>query len=600
MKTVRIHPKYALIDIKGLILMYLLLSIVTILFWRIVFPEILQGRTGLNLLDIAVFFIIPVILLLFLGASLVSLFRELITRQMGSRFHIRLLAYFILIVIFAALPATIVSGLTALELARFWKTIKVDAALKAAEEFALETYSLHIERLEHLLDDHTVDALIDSQGLSPGPAGPQVPYRLEAERIVAIQDFVLQNNGTWKTLRFWGEADLELSVPPAQQPGFIPREIPRDTDLIRYTAYSEKPVTRVLSYRLGTGFDQAVSTIANEKARFELINSLQIQIRPFLLFYFGVFFFPTLLLTLIIAISFTRQVTQPIVELTEGTRRVASGDFSSPILLRRKDELGELVSSFNRMVRDLKQSQASLVRAEKVSIWQSMAEQLAHEIKNPLTPIKLSAERVLRRWRNDPARVGEILEHSMLAIVQEVEGLSSLLTEFRTLSRPLEPSCISSPLQKIVEETLAPYRTSYPELRFNSTHIAGDILLKIDPRRLVQVLTNLITNSIDAMDPEGTLVIQTDLVKKGESQYCRLSIMDTGKGMSKEEGAQIFTPYFTTKTSGTGLGLPIVERILHDHGGSIWFNSAVGIGTTFFVDLPIAEADETGTEQGPS
>ncbi|MDR1302412.1 MAG: HAMP domain-containing protein [Treponema sp.] len=600
MKTVRIHPKYALIDIKGLILIYLLLSIVTILFWRIVFPEILQGRTAFDLLDIAVFFIIPLILVLFLGASLVSLFRELITRQTGSRFHIRLLAYFILIVIFAALPATIVSGLTALELARFWKTIQVDAALKAAEEFALETYSLHIERVEHLLDDYNVDSLIASQGLTSGDAVPQIPGSLEAERIAAIQDFVLQNDGTWKTLRFLGEADLKLSVPPTQQPGFIPREIPRDTDLIRYMAYSEKSVTRVFSYRLGTGFDQAVTTIANEKARFELINSLQIQIRPLLLFYFGVFFFPTLLMTFIIAISFTRQVTQPIVELTEGTRRVASGDFSSPILLRRKDELGELVSSFNRMVRDLKQSQASLVKAEKVSIWQSMAEQLAHEIKNPLTPIKLSAERVLRRWRNDPARVGEILEHSMLAIVQEVEGLSSLLTEFRTLARPLEPSRIASPLQQIVEETLAPYRTSYPGLRFNSTHIAGDILVKIDPRRLVQVLTNLITNGIDAMDSEGTIVIQTDLVKKGESRYCRLSIMDTGQGMSKEEGSQIFTPYFTTKTSGTGLGLPIVERILHDHGGSIWFNSAVGIGTTFFVDLPIAEADETGKAQGTS
>jgi nitrogen fixation/metabolism regulation signal transduction histidine kinase len=599
-KTVRIHPKYALIDIKGLLLIYLLLSIITILFWRIVFPEILQGRTAFDLFDLAVFSIIPVVLAVFLMASLLSLFRELITRQMGSRFHIRLLAYFILIVIFAALPATIVSGLTALELARFWKTIKVNAALKAAEEFALETYSLHIERLEHLMDDHDVDSLMTSHGLTAGEAVHNVPGSLEAERIAAIQDFVLQNDGTWKTLRFLGEADMELSGPPTQQPGFIPREIPRDTDVIRYMAYSENQVTRVFSYRLGTGFDQAVATIANEKARFELINSLQIQIQPFLLFYFGVFFFPTILMTLIIAISFTHQVTQPIVELTEATRRVASGDFSSPILLRRKDELGELVRSFNRMVRDLKQSQASLVKAEKVSIWQSMAEQLAHEIKNPLTPIKLSAERVLRRWRSDPTRVGEILEHSMLAIVQEVEGLSTLLTEFRTLSRPLEPSRISSPLHELVEETLAPYQASYPDLGFNSTHIAGDILVKIDPRRLVQVLTNLITNSIDAMDRQGTITIRTDLVKKGESQYCRLSIMDTGKGMSKEEGSQIFTPYFTTKASGTGLGLPIVERILHDHGGSIWFNSAVGIGTTFFVDLPLSEADETGKEQGTS
>ncbi|MDR0721629.1 MAG: HAMP domain-containing protein [Treponema sp.] len=608
MKTVRIHPKYALIDIKGLILIYLLLSIITILFWRTVFPEILQGGTVPDILDLGVFFTIPAVLVVFLGASLLSLFRELITRQLGSRFHIRLLAYFILIVIFASLPAIAISSQTALELARFWKTIDVDAAMKAAQEFALETYSLHVQKMENLLKNQDFDALMAAQGAVDGEASPdlprkQVPGELASEGIMGIQDFALQEDGTWKTLGFLGEAAQELSVLPAQQQGFIPREIPRDTDIIRYMVYPQKRVARVLSYHLGTGFDQAITIIENEKARFEFINSIQIQIPLLLIFYFVVFFFPIILMTLIIAISFTRRVTQPIVELTEATRRVAEGDFSIHILARRKDELGLLIRSFNTMVRDLKRSQASQVKAEKISLWQRMAEQLAHEIKNPLTPIKLSAERVLRRWRNDPKRVGEILETSMLGILQEVEGLSTLLTEFRTFSRPLEPSRTSSPLRDIVEEILIPYRVSYLGVQFNSTHTAWDIQVTIDRRRLAQVLTNLINNGIDAMDYQGTLEIRTDLVKKWESRYCRLSIMDTGKGITPEEGLQIFTPYFTTKATGTGLGLPIVERIVHDHGGSIWFNSAVGRGTTFFVDLPVAETQaETlpNKEQGAS
>ncbi|MDR2797745.1 MAG: HAMP domain-containing protein [Treponema sp.] len=588
MKTVRIHPKYALIDIKGLILIYLLLSIVTILFWRTVFPEILQGGMVPDILDLGVFFTIPAVLVVLLGASLLSLFRELITRQLGNRFHIRLLAYFILIVIFASLPAIIISSQTVLELARFWKTIDVDAAMKAAQEFALETYSLHVEKVENLLKDQDFDSLMASQGAAEGEASPDLPKRLASEGIMAIQDFALQEDGTWKTLSFRGEAAQELSALPAQQQGFIPREIPRDTDIIRYMVYPQKQVARVLSYHLGTGFDQAVTIIENEKARFELINSIQIQVQPLLIFYFVVFFFPIILMTLIIAISFTRRVTQPIVELTEATQRVAEGDFSIHILARRKDELGLLIRSFNTMVRDLKRSQASQVKAEKISIWQRMAEQLAHEIKNPLTPIKLSAERVLRRWRNKPEKVGEILETSMLSILQEVEGLSTLLTEFRTLSRPLEPSRTSSPLRDIVEEILISYRVSYLGVQFNSSHIAWDIQVTMDRRRLAQVLTNLINNGIDAMDYQGTLEIRTDLVKKWESRYCRLSIMDTGKGITPEEGLQIFTPYFTTKETGTGLGLPIVERIVHDHGGSIWFNSAAGMGTTFFVDLPVA------------
>jgi signal transduction histidine kinase len=108
------------------------------------------------------------------------------------------------------------------------------------------------------------------------------------------------------------------------------------------------------------------------------------------------------------------------------------------------------------------------------------------------------------------------------------------------------------------------------------------------------VLTNLVINAIDAMNGSGTIEIRTDIVKKREISYCRISVRDTGKGIGKQEGGNIFTPYFTTKDSGTGLGLPIVERIVNDHGGAIWFNSAEGVGTTFFVDLPAELVPETG------
>jgi signal transduction histidine kinase len=127
-------------------------------------------------------------------------------------------------------------------------------------------------------------------------------------------------------------------------------------------------------------------------------------------------------------------------------------------------------------------------------------------------------------------------------------------------------------------------------VRFDTEHTEA-MLLKIDRNRLSQILTNLIINSIDAMDGEGLVEIRTDLVKKGESRYCRLSVRDTGKGISRQEGKFIFTPYYTTKGSGTGLGLPIVERIVNSHGGTIWFNSEEGSGATFFVDLPVEEND---------
>jgi nitrogen fixation/metabolism regulation signal transduction histidine kinase len=248
------------------------------------------------------------------------------------------------------------------------------------------------------------------------------------------------------------------------------------------------------------------------------------------------------------------------------------------------------------MVQNLESSRNALLNAEKITVWQNMAQQLAHEIKNPLTPIKLSAERVLRRWRNEPERINEILESSMLAIVQEVESLSNLLTEFRTLSRPAELSQTWTDLKTHIEETITPYRSSHPGIHFDTEHVESAVVVKIEKRYLSQILTNLIINGIDAMNGKGLIEIRTDLVKRRDSRYCRLSIRDTGKGISEKEGAQIFTPYFTTKELGTGLGLPIVERIVNDHGGTIWFNSAEGLGTTFFIDLPLDEGPAEGPE----
>jgi len=222
-----------------------------------------------------------------------------------------------------------------------------------------------------------------------------------------------------------------------------------------------------------------------------------------------------------------------------------------------------------------------------------MAQQLAHEIKNPLTPIKLSSERVLRRWRNEPDRINEILESSMLAIIQETESLSTLLNEFRTLSKPMEPSNSWTSLREPLGEIINSYTSSYPGVQFNINHVETGVKIKIDKHRLLQVITNLVINAIDAMNGAGSIEIRTDLVKKREICYCRISVKDSGKGISNQEGQLIFTPYFTTKDSGTGLGLPIVERIVNDHGGLIWFDSAEGTGTTFYIDLP-AEKEVEG------
>jgi signal transduction histidine kinase len=575
MKTAKNRPQYFILNISGLIFVYVILCVLTILFSRSFFYEILYDGKIPGKLNLAVFFTIPAVLLVFLGITTVNLIGEIIARRPGIKFKARLIGYFIIVVVFVAAPMTIVTGISIGELLRFWRSIDADAARTASNSFAVDNYSFHIEQFEDLLRKTDWDKLT---------AGPTVL----PDGISSVQDFRLAG-GVWTEFSFTGDGKARLDDPPAHTEGYVMRELPRDTGFIRYVSSPEQNTVRLISYNLGEDFDLNMAAIKNQNGRFEVISILRDNVKIITLFYYGVFFFPTLLMTLIIAISLTKRVTTPITDLTEATRRVAEGDFSIQIMARRGDELGLLIRSFNAMVQNLEKSRTALVKAEKISIWQTMAQQLAHEIKNPLTPIKLSAERVLRRWRNQPERIGEIIEDSMMAIIQETEGLSVLLNEFRTLAKPMEPSKSLTKIDEAVDEVLAPYRGSYPEVSFNIEHVSNDMAVRIDKLRFTQALANLVINAIDAMEGKGYIEIRTDSVKKREAQFCRLSVRDTGKGISKQDSQNIFTPYYTTKETGTGLGLPIVERIINDHGGSIWFNTAEGVGTTFYIDLPVSE-----------
>jgi nitrogen fixation/metabolism regulation signal transduction histidine kinase len=372
-----------------------------VFFSRVFFSGLLQGneipwRSGL-----LIFLVIPAVLLFFLMLASLSLLRGSITKQIGNRFQTRLLLYFIIIVLFAAAPFAFITNISVGELVRFWKTIDVDAAMGSALDFALDAYSLRLEHFERVIKDE-----LEEEALPKDIIAVQDFIVIQAETNVpeanpAVNPALERSQATtspieerWESSAFTGEESLRLNTPPLTRQGFAPREKPRDTDIIRYVLAPEKNRIRVVTCLLGTGFDNALATITDERVRFDLINSLRFNIQPLLLFYYAMFFLPTMLMTFIIAISFTRRIAQPLVDLAEATRRVAEGDFSIHILERRNDELGLLVHSFNTMVRDLEKSQSSLMRAEKISIWQTMAQQLAHEIKNPLTPIKLSAERV--------------------------------------------------------------------------------------------------------------------------------------------------------------------------------------------------------------
>ena len=569
---------YPIFKVRVLILIYSLLCVLTVLFSRNFFTEILDHGEVPDRLNLVVFFTIPAVLMVVLGISFFYLLVDFISNRPGSKFNARLLGYFTVIVVFSVTPILLMTTTALNEIIRFWQSIDAPRVTRSANSFIAENYSMHLERFENILRQND---------FTNAASGERLPQDIAAVQVFQTAESGITSDG-WADVSFTGNERFRLFFPPAAESGFITRETPRDLETIRYVQRPQNDTIIVINYNLGGDFDPGRLALENQAQRFETLSELRDNMQPLLIYYYVVFFLPTLLMTAIITISFTRRITHPIVEITEAIQRVAEGNFSIQILTRRNDELGLLIRSFNSMVQDLEKSRAALVKNEKISIWQNMAQQLAHEIKNPLTPIKLSAERVLRRWRNNPENIGEIIEKSMLAIIQETESLSSLLNEFKTLSKPMEPSKTLTDLCESTEEIINSYSSSYPNVKFDISNVLTNIQLKIDKHRFSQIMTNIIVNAIDAIFFSGLIEIRTDLVKKREICYCRISVKDSGKGISAEERDLIFTPYYTTKITGTGLGLPIIERIVNDHDGSIWFDSAEGAGTTFYIDLPVA------------
>jgi signal transduction histidine kinase len=226
------------------------------------------------------------------------------------------------------------------------------------------------------------------------------------------------------------------------------------------------------------------------------------------------------------------------------------------------------------------------VPAGHAAEWRDWAEQLAHEIKNSLTPVRLSAERLLRRYHNDPEHLHEIFEPSMNAIIAGTDNLAALLTDFQTLTRPVETGDTGVALSVILDECVSIFGAAYPGVRFHIDAAAQTLTVAIDARHLRQILNNLITNAIDAMNAKGTIEINARPVDNDSGLFAKISVTDSGGGIGDEAKDKVFIPHWTGKPAGTGLGLSIVEHIARGYGGNVSFTSATGVGTTFDLLLP--------------
>jgi two-component system nitrogen regulation sensor histidine kinase NtrY len=281
------------------------------------------------------------------------------------------------------------------------------------------------------------------------------------------------------------------------------------------------------------------------------------------------------------------RVTRPVEQLARAAREVAFGNWNTKVTVTSSDELGELAETFNRMTRELITQREHLVQAERVAAWRELARRLAHELKNPLFPLQLTVENLLRARQQSPQQFEEIFQESSSTLLAEIANLKTIISRFSEFSRMPQPQFQQIQLNDVVQNVARLFQAQLhvPERAPIECKLELADPMKpiaVDPDLLHRALSNLVLNAMDAMPRGGTLTVRTR--RDGDLSYIEVS--DTGTGLTPEAREHLFTPYYTSKPHGTGLGLAIAQSIVSDHGGRIRVRSASECGTTFVIELP--------------
>ncbi|MBS1124371.1 MAG: integral rane sensor signal transduction histidine kinase [Deltaproteobacteria bacterium] len=289
--------------------------------------------------------------------------------------------------------------------------------------------------------------------------------------------------------------------------------------------------------------------------------------------------------TVLVGLLVARRTARDLDALVEGSLAASRGDLDHRVPVRSKDEVGAVASAFNFMMEDLRTSKERLVIAERIAAWQEIARRLAHEIKNPLTPIQMAMDTLRKTWRLKHPSFDEILEESTSTVLEEADRLKHIVTEFSDFARMPKPNFHRIDLNEVVRSALSLYHGAVA-VELKLTELPQ---LDADKGQVNQVVLNLVENARDAIGKraDGKIVVSTQLGEAGDRAL--LVIEDNGQGVPSELKDKVFAPYFTTKHAkgGTGLGLAIVHRIVSDHGGRIQVSDAPGGGARFVIELPL-------------
>ena len=293
-----------------------------------------------------------------------------------------------------------------------------------------------------------------------------------------------------------------------------------------------------------------------------------------------------ILVSVLLSLYLSKSITRPVIELSDATKELAKGNFNISLYRASDDELTVLFKSFNRMVYELNRSRKVVYQKQRLEAWREMARQVVHEIKNPLTPIQLSAERIHKRYLENHPDIKNIILSGTETIVEEVNVLKNILSEFTEFARLPEMKPVRTDINTVLESCVN-FFSGHENVTFHTEIDRKIPEIYIDKMLMKQTLNNLIQNAIDAVGESGNIYISSRLLTASGVNTVRITIRDDGTGIREFDKDKIFNPGFSTKLSGTGLGLAIVEKIIMEHRGDISCASEYGKGTEFVIDLPV-------------
>jgi two-component system, NtrC family, nitrogen regulation sensor histidine kinase NtrY len=311
-------------------------------------------------------------------------------------------------------------------------------------------------------------------------------------------------------------------------------------------------------------------------------TELREEISSFLLTFLNILFMLTGL-SAWLALVLSRRMTRPLLMIQEKMQSLSLGRPNEKIGYAHADEIGQLVRQYNQLIDQLEESAVMLARSERESAWSEMARQVAHEIKNPLTPMRLSVQYLQKSWNEGDPDIGDKINKTTQTMVEQIDALTEIASAFADFAR--------MPVQKTENVSVTEVINQVIDL-FSMNQNAEIVWLKpnkelyvtVDRNSLLRVFNNLIKNALQALEGISQGKVEIEMTEDGNSVVVKIS--DNGKGMTVEQSQRVFTPYFTTKTSGTGIGLSIVNNIIRAMQGEISFETETGKGTTFTLRLP--------------